>query len=454
MQTEVSMINYNGGRSSLDAITTINDGIITLDIPEFGMILTGNDVDRDTNEKVILKSDDHRMELDWKSSFKLVGKWKSKQGNWSTTAITINDLKEKSQESWWDRDDFADSVETSLVTLYEGKLNYADDNPLQNWERITKSQFNRLKKIGIYFSPYCGKSETYIEKMKNIRPGNHDTFNRFGSHANNLITRVESPYDVMEPFTQMSLARISEQDDEYSKNHGLTIGTVLPRFNENSFVSGHLILSFLVRMKTTKFDRSNLVPVHGSKRYNLPKDSWYELYELVCKENGYVIGIRRFIGIEFKKKTFTTIIPYSLYKQLKLIENGAYMTNKNLMNDIESGRIAMGLNAFNACGYSAHIMNDDYNARQPLWKVEAEEDGVRSSFGVNHEQIKSLFYYADKGVTKSGRRAALMGWIRSHQRRIKDGIDVTIVKKHLRGQNQFKIHNTHFKIIEPMKPVR
>jgi len=443
MNTNISMKNYKDERRNFNGITSIKNGIITVDIPEVGLIFTGPDVDRDTNTTVTLKSDSHIMELDWKNTFKLAGRWKSDGGPWLTTTLTIKDLKKESQTTWWDKNEFPDKVETALVTLYEGKLIYPKDCKITSWERILRNQFSKLKKMGIYFSPYFENVEKSGEKLKKLLKS--PTFNSDGqiiSHEGNTNLKLDHN------FRYISLARFSEQDDEGAISVAKKIKNVFSfsRYGKNTFGTGHIILSFLMKAKTSKKIRNGMV-ASGEKymSYNLHKHNWYLLFEMICREDGLVYGYKRYVGIE-QPGIIYPILPGELYE----ITSGA-ANSKTAINDITSGRVQMGLDAYNQVAHHTALIVEDYLMRDPLWIVEVFDEDIRASFGVNYDQIKSLFYFADRGLTKSGRRQALLGWIRAHQRRIQKGTDVTTIKKHLRGQNEFALFGTKFKITKPIK---
>lgn len=69
-------------------------------------------------------------------------------------------------------------------------------------------------------------------------------------------------------------------------------------------------------------------------------------------------------------------------------------------------------------------------------------------FGVNEDHIKSLFYARETPVTISGRKRPIQHWVRSHNKRLKNGIDIEI-NKYLRGITEFEMFNNSFKIISP-----
>jgi hypothetical protein len=88
--------------------------------------------------------------------------------------------------------------------------------------------------------------------------------------------------------------------------------------------------------------------------------------------------------------------------------------------------------------------------KKHLWNVTANEGFAKATFGVYPEQIKSLFYSRELPMTETGRKRPILHWVRSHRRRIKEGIEVDI-EKHLKGINEFVYNGTKFIITRPLK---
>ena len=91
-----------------------------------------------------------------------------------------------------------------------------------------------------------------------------------------------------------------------------------------------------------------------------------------------------------------------------------------------------------------------YTDKRFIWNVDAIEKTARASFGVNKEQVKSLFFARDLPMTITGRKRPILHWVKSHKRRIKEGIDIDI-NKYLRGITEFEFNGTLFKITNPIK---
>lgn len=94
-----------------------------------------------------------------------------------------------------------------------------------------------------------------------------------------------------------------------------------------------------------------------------------------------------------------------------------------------------------------------YQDRRYLWNVCAKEGIAKATFAVHPEQIKSLFYARDLPMTDTGRKRPILHWVRSHQRRMKEGTDVS-VEKYLRGTHEFVYNNTKFEITNPTKDIK
>lgn len=97
-----------------------------------------------------------------------------------------------------------------------------------------------------------------------------------------------------------------------------------------------------------------------------------------------------------------------------------------------------------------------YSDSKYLWNVDCyyplhDKFNTWIKFGVYPEHIKSLFYARDLPVTKAGRKRPIQHWVNAHKRRIKNGTEITQVKKHLRGINKFEMFGYNFLISNPMK---
>lgn len=94
-----------------------------------------------------------------------------------------------------------------------------------------------------------------------------------------------------------------------------------------------------------------------------------------------------------------------------------------------------------------------FQDRKFLWNVTATEQKAKATFGIYEEQVKSLFYARELPMTETGRKRPILHWVASHQRRIKNGIEIDI-NKHLRGINEFIYQGTKFVITRPIKEIK
>ena len=90
-----------------------------------------------------------------------------------------------------------------------------------------------------------------------------------------------------------------------------------------------------------------------------------------------------------------------------------------------------------------------------MWIVSTEETTLSRTttplrLGVDSEIIKSLFYARQAPVSESGRKRPILHWVRSHIRRLKEGIDID-VNRHMRGITEFDMGGFSFRITQPIK---
>jgi hypothetical protein len=88
--------------------------------------------------------------------------------------------------------------------------------------------------------------------------------------------------------------------------------------------------------------------------------------------------------------------------------------------------------------------------RVNMFNVMAEEGEAKALFGIYESQIKSLFYARKLPMTITGRKKPILHWVKAHQRRIREGIEIDI-KKYLRGESDFVMNGTRFHIVSPQR---
>lgn len=86
------------------------------------------------------------------------------------------------------------------------------------------------------------------------------------------------------------------------------------------------------------------------------------------------------------------------------------------------------------------------------WYVMCEDDIAKASFSVFQSQVKSLFYARSLPVSETNRKRPILHWVSSHQRRIREGVEVN-VREHLRGADVFEMGGARYKILTPSKGV-
>lgn len=93
--------------------------------------------------------------------------------------------------------------------------------------------------------------------------------------------------------------------------------------------------------------------------------------------------------------------------------------------------------------------------RRFLWQVQTKEKLLKHTetpliLGVEESHVQSLFYARSLPRTETGRKRPILHWVRAHERRLREGIEVD-VKRHLRGVAEFDMDSLHFQIISPDK---
>lgn len=106
--------------------------------------------------------------------------------------------------------------------------------------------------------------------------------------------------------------------------------------------------------------------------------------------------------------------------------------------------------------FPALDINSHFDSRN-LWLANTTEDigygesqPLRFRLGLSKEHIKSLFYARKLPITETGRKRPILHWVRAHERRIKEGVDIDI-SAHLRGIIEFNMDGLRFQITQPDK---
>lgn len=109
-----------------------------------------------------------------------------------------------------------------------------------------------------------------------------------------------------------------------------------------------------------------------------------------------------------------------------------------------------------ASALTASVSINLYCDRRFLWQVQTRERvlGSRDTplcIGVSEEHVKSLFYARSLPLTDTGRKRPILHWVRAHQRRLREGIEIDI-QRHLRGIEHFEMGGFDWAITNPVKP--
>lgn len=177
-------------------------------------------------------------------------------------------------------------------------------------------------------------------------------------------------------------------------------------------------------------------------------------------------GILNIQGLKyFSKNTIYKLLSFSATqdKGMHLMKSYVYIDEKGGVYDTYARRgdgklITTAHGTFNSIdeisdiGWTCAVIGF-HEDRKYLWNVTANEGYAKATFGVYPEEVKSLFYAREMPMTATGRKRPILHWVASHQRRIKEGIDIDI-EKHLRGINEFVYQGTKFTITRPIKKLK
>ena len=202
-------------------------------------------------------------------------------------------------------------------------------------------------------------------------------------------------------------------------------------------------------------------------RYIMNDEYWYDIdgipdfatFSMVANRTG-LDDIKSYLEIFTVEKVNTTprgvVFPMGGRPVAKYRLNAWYAKNEGGFEAYtiysllrKNGVIHTEIGQENAVGYIAATLGF-YADKKYIWNVRASEDIAKANFGVHKEQIKSLFYARSLPLTTTGRKRPILHWVRSHKRRLENGIDIDI-DKYLRGINKFEFNGTVFEITNPTK---
>lgn len=301
---------------------------------------------------------------------------------------------------FWDKEEFEDTVARGLIALYETKIKKKRGS--NKAFLLTHEILNNVRNIGCYFAPddrICllnkvensstHSSTQYLDIVNEGRPDRAVWCNTFSAEENeNDSMRKNS-------FLEISyLERISKLPHPIkTKYEGRAYRHVFV-WARNDCLEGHvhhIVISSKGEINDTYWIRHNYNPITG-----------------ICPME---------------------------------IVDAKYCQSK------EESMLSESQNTVHA-----HVTIQFWQDRRFLWNVVAKESVAKATFGVHEEQIKSLFYSREMPMTETGRKRPILHWVNSHQRRMKNGIDIDI-EKHLRGINEFVYNGTKFIITKPIKRI-
>lgn len=291
----------------------------------------------------------------------------------------------------WGTDEFEDLIERGIIALYEST--HSKWGKVGPRVRIKPDELARLKKIGLYFAPG--------DRMSPL--GHVDI-------ANDGLPN----YGVM----SFKATQFDRADDLLTKQ----------KIAENQGVSGYLMSYWCTKWK------NNILP----KRWaSMGSGLLYAVYALAAREEGGLIGYRRFVRIDPSTGGISNCYqPYQYWDGVKYVETYTEKGDDDAFrNDVAIASFSLGF----------------YSDRKNFWNVTTTEDNNKNvHFGVYEEQIQSLFYARNLPMTATGRKRPILHWVAAHKRRVKQGTPVD-VKKHMRGITAFEMNGTSFEITQPLK---
>lgn len=289
----------------------------------------------------------------------------------------------------WDKEEFEDFVERSLIALYENRSRlYKKAAIPQN--RMKKDEYDYVKRFGLYFS------------------------------AKDRLWAVSNNIDIINdglPFRSCVSMFIDQKNTE----------SVIYDNYLDGFLRGHWL-----------FKWKNENPPKGWEKSK--QGLLYVLYSMYFRNEGGVVGNRHFVTInKYTGEVNSCLRPVQGFDGFR--HRKEYVENMGSENINESD-IMEKLSSATA-GFWAD--------RKYTWNVSAFEDKHKKTmFGVYEEQIQSLFYARDLPQTETGRKRPILHWVKAHRRRIQRGT-VVDVKKHLKGVSKFEMNGTVFEITSPIK---
>jgi hypothetical protein len=432
MKARITIHNYNEKISTYQGEYNKDNSTNIITIIFSSLILEGNDKG---DEGVRLTGTDHTLQLYWKNPWSLRGKWKSTNGEWEKITISMKEKKERRMIDWWDDDHFSDVVETTLIAFLE-KMTCKEG--YDKLFRIKPNQFNFLKKIGPYFTPFMNYS-----KSDNRRSPfqDEDVSDRFTEdHAAIFLADYDRPTGVIS--VSVSGNQDKGVEDSAAKNMTEKLGLQGSAADYITYRTANTYMYYLKPEPSPHKDLGTIPELWNN--WSRP----YALYKLAYRDEGGIFGYKIPLRIDFRNNLIGPIFPMSFTKALNGKNNGLYELPEDFQNKTMTKLTHIELQK--SCRMASIMLDCDEMIREKeMWKIIALEGKSKCTFSVDYEQIKSLFYARDAPVTQTGRLRYIKHWVRSHQRRVGEGTDFTNIPKHLRGEENITIGTTRFKIIHP-----
>jgi len=419
MKARITIHNYNGEIKTLAGEYKKDNSTGQVEIILSDLKFLGQD---EGDEGVRLKSNDHLAQLYWKNPWTLHGKWKSTNGDWDKLTVSMKDIKKLHMKDWWGNDDFADIVETSLISYDSTKniTNLMFDNSF----RVSNTQLNFIINQGPHFAPFMNNDNNPFK--------DEDLFDRFKDDDWNGLFLA----DYTKPLIHTISSCIVHNDNEER----------LLVFNQNGQQNSikNIILSALY-LKPESIPKGTLVPETFPK-----KSRSYALYRFSISSDSTSCISKSPCVINFKHNSVGVIFPNWFNKKMKkAVKLGK---SDEFFDDLDhnaDGDLLFKQGIVCAKTTSELLDINKLVKEKNLWTVVAEEDKCKATFYVDYEQVKSLFRARRSPLTQTGRMKHIKHWVRTHQR-YKDEDEEITIPKHLRGTSDIQMGSTNFKLINPL----
>jgi len=434
MKARITIHTYNDEIMTKHGDLTIERSTGKMDLTFSGLEIEGTNRGDDG---VYFRGDNHEAKMYWKNPWTLTGKWKSSKGEWKKLTISMKEIKSKRMIDWWDKDYFADVVESALIS------NMEDMTSKEAYDKlflIKNSQFEFLRKIGPHFLPFMNYTET---DSRQSPFEDEEVGERF---TEDMASIFLADYD--KPPGPISITVYGDQDPDLEKEQSQKMMDALNiRGDSNNYITYRTANTYMYYLKPEPKQHKDLATIPELwTTWSKP----YALYKLAVRDEGGIFGYKIPMKIDFKNNLIGPIFPMSFTKALtsSKVRPGIYELPHEFKNHPRTRLINIELQKSIRLA-SIMLDCDQLTREKDLWKIVAMEGKYKGTFSVDYEQIKSLLYARDAPVTQTGRLKYIRHWVRSHQRRVENGTELTRIPRHLRGVDTIQIGTTIFRIINP-----